>query len=250
MQKALAIYGSGSAGGTGEGECPVKVKAFLVEKLREKIAEAETFLKKRNVRLESLLMAEPFEFISLRDDAVEKILVSDESKKHYLNLANGVRRLYKAILPDPAANEFGPKRAVIVNIAEAIKSLEPEVDISEVMDQVEGLLDESIATEGYIIREPKGHEWGENVDLSKIDFDALREKFAKGKKRTEIEKLKAALEQKLKDLVELNRSRMDYLERFQRLIEEYKGLGINKLSHLASPLQAIFIRSSIKSSSK
>jgi hypothetical protein len=35
-----------------------------------------------------------------------------------------------------------------------------------------------------------------------------------------------------------------------RLPVTAKGLGINKLSHLASPLQAIFIRSSIKSSSK
>lgn len=223
MQKALAIYGSGSAGGMGEGECPVKVKAFLVEKLRAKISETESFLQKRDVRLDPLLKAEPFKFISLRDDAVEKILVSDESKKQYLNLANWVRRLYKAILPDSAANEFGPNRAVIVNIAEAIQSLEQEVDISEVMAQVEGLLDESIATEGYIIREPKGHGWDGKIDISQIDFDALKKKFSAGKKRTEIEKLKAALKQKLKILVELNRTRMDYLERFQRLIEEYNS---------------------------
>jgi type I restriction enzyme, R subunit len=223
MQKALAIYGSAAGGGSKEGECPVKVKAFLVKKLQEKTAETEAFLTQRGVLLEPLLSAEPFDYISLRDEARERILVSDESKKQYLNLANWVRRIYKAILPDPAANEFGPKRAVIVNIAEAIKSLEPEVDISEVLDQVEGLLDDSIATEGYIIHEPKGHGWGGKLDISQIDFDALRKKFVKGKKRTEIEKLKAALEQKLKVLIELNRSRMDYLERFQRMIEEYNS---------------------------
>ncbi|HXV21035.1 MAG TPA: HsdR family type I site-specific deoxyribonuclease, partial [Desulfuromonadales bacterium] len=227
MQKALAIYGSGAGGGVGEGECPVKVKAFLVEKLREKVAETEAFLNKVGSPLNGIQAARDFDFIARRDAAVEAILVSDESKKQYLGLANWVARIYKAILPDPAANEFGPKRAVIVNIAEAIRSLDPEVDITGVMEQVEGLLDESIAAEGYLIRDPKDTEYGGPIDISKIDFEALKAKFAKARKRTEIEKLKAALEQRLKTLVLLNRSRMDYLERFQRLIDEYNSGALN-----------------------
>ncbi len=223
MQKALAIYGSGSGGGTKEGECPVKVKTFLVERLGEKIAETEAFLKARDISLDDLLAVRDFDFIARRDEAVEAILVSGESKRAYMSLAHGVRRIYKAILPDPAANEFGPKRAVIVNIAEAIKSLEPVPDISGVMEQVEGLLDESIATEGYIIREPEEKGYGGKIDIAQIDFEALKEKFEKGKKRTEIEKLKSALENKLKAMLELNRTRMDYLERFQRMIEEYNS---------------------------
>jgi len=223
MQKALAIYGSGSGGGTREGECPVEVKAFLVEKLREKIAETEVFLKGKGISLEELLALKDFDFIARRDDAVEAVLASGESKRAYMSLAHWVRRIYKAILPDPAANEFGPRRAVIVNIAEAIKSLEPVPDISGVMEQVEGLLDDSIATEGYIIREPEEKGWGGKIDIAQIDFEALKEKFEKGKKRTEIEKLKSALQNKLMEMVELNRTRMDYLERFQRMIEEYNS---------------------------
>lgn len=222
MQKALAIYGSASGGDIPEEECPIKVKAFLVEKLRGKLIEAENFLKPLNISLEKMLAAEPWDYINLRDQAVEAILGSEESKRAYAGLANGVKRIYKAILPDPAANEFGPKRAVIVNIAEAIKSLEPEVDISEVLEQVEGLLDESIAAEGYIIRDPSVSEYGV-LDISQIDFEALKKQFNKGKKRTELEKLKTALERKLLTLLTLNRSRMDYLERFQRLIDEYNN---------------------------
>jgi type I restriction enzyme R subunit len=227
MQKALAIYGSGASGGAGEGECPVKLKAFLVEKLREKVAEVEAFLNKLGSPLNAIQAARDFDFIARRDAAVEAILVSEESKKQYLGLANWVARIYKAILPDPAANEFGSKRAVIVNIAEAIRSLDPEVDISGGMEQVEGLLDESIAAEGYLIRDPKDTEYGGPIDISKIDFEALKEKFAKAQKRTEIEKLKAALEQRFKTMVLLNRSRMDYLERFQRLIDEYNSGALN-----------------------
>jgi type I restriction enzyme R subunit len=223
MQQALAIYGSAKGGKAEEGECPVQIKEYLVARLAEKIAETENFLNKRDIQLTPLLVAEVLDFIALRDEAVEAILVSDDSKKQYLRLANQVRRLYKAILPDPAANSFGPSRAVIVNIAEAIKSLDPVPDISEVTEQVEGLLDQSIATEGYIIRDPSKTGYGGLIDISQIDFDALREKFAGNKKRTEIEKLRAALENKLRIMIELNRSRMDYLERFQQLIEEYNS---------------------------
>ena len=182
MQKALAIYGSASGDGIKEGECPVKVKAFLVEKLHDKLTETENFLKPLSVSLEKMLLTEPWDYINLRDQAVEAILVSDNSKKTFLGLANWVKRLYKAILPDPAANAFGPKRAVIINIAEAIKSLEPEVDISAVMEQVEGLLDESIATEGYIIRDPEETGYGGPIDISKIDFAALKKTIRQGEK--------------------------------------------------------------------
>jgi type I restriction enzyme R subunit len=238
MQKALAIYGSGAGGGVGEGECPVKLKAFLVERLREKVAETEGFLNGRGVELGKLLGADPFDFIARRDAAVEAILISEESKKAYLNLANWVARIYKAILPDPAANEFGPKRAVIVNLAEAIRSLDPEVDISGVMEQVEGLLDESVAAEAYIIHDTHKPEWERQYDLSQIDFDTLAKKFAKGKKRTEIEKLKAALARKISMMIELNRTRMDYLERFQSLIDEYNA-GAHNLDVMFENLKTI-----------
>jgi len=59
--------------------------------------------------------------------------------------------------------------------------------------------------------------------LSKIDFEALRKKFEAGQKRTEIERLKATLERKVRELVACNRTRMDFLERFQRLIDQYNN---------------------------
>ena len=51
----------------------------------------------------------------------------------------------------------------------------------------------------------------------------LRQKFATGAKRTETEKLKGQIEQKLKRMVQLNQSRVDFLEKFQTLIEEYNA---------------------------
>ena len=138
--------------------------------------------------------AEGFARIGLLDDAVEALVASEEIKRRYLDLANTVQRLYKAVLPDPTALEFAVEVTPVQVIADKIRALTPPADISLVMQQVEGLLDRSIATEGYIIREttaPYGDEhW---IDLSKIDFEKLAEKFKTGRKRTMNEKLEGTV---------------------------------------------------------
>ncbi len=118
-------------------------------------------------------------------------------------------------------------------LAKKIRALTPPADISGVMGQVEELLDASIAAEGYVIRETSaaygtaggaGEHW---VDLARMDFEALKERFAKGRKRTEAEKLKSQVRGKLKRMLRLNRTRMDYLERFQKMIDEYNAGSLN-----------------------
>jgi type I restriction enzyme R subunit len=221
LQKALAIYGSDYGGGVKEGETPVKDKKALVELLKTAIEETKAFCLEKGVELAKIQEAGGFLAVKLLDDAVEAIIVSDDSKKKYLSLAGNVDKLFRAILPDPMANEFSPVRILINVIAEKIRSLSPETDIDEVMGKVEDLLDDSIATDGYIIREPVGTD--HLVDLSQIDFKALKERFDKGRKRTEIEKLKGAINSKLKQMIKLNRTRMDYQEKFQKMIDDYNA---------------------------
>ena len=75
------------------------------------------------------------------------------------------------------------------------------------------------------------------IDLSNIDFDALRAAFEKGRKNTEAEKLKGQIASKLTKMVQLNRRRIDYLERFQALIDEYNAGSVNIESFFEKLLQ-------------
>ncbi len=92
------------------------------------------------------------------------------------------------------------------------------------MYDVEKLLDDSIAAEGYVIRQPVDDQL---IDLSRIDFDALKKKFDSGHKNIEVEKIKGKIAAKLKKMVRLNRMRMDYLEKFRKMIEEYNAGSMN-----------------------
>lgn len=218
LQKALAIYGSASGGGVKAGETPVQAKAALVEQLRDAIAQTTTFCTERGINLSQIQIAQGFERIRFVSDAVEAILINDQSKQRYLALTRNVTKLYKAILPDPAASEFGAMQYLFSAIAERIYSLNPEVDISEVTQAVEQLLDNSITAVEYVIHEPK-----QLVDLSQIDFEALKTQFQQGRKRTEAEQLKGAIALALKRMVRLNKSRINYWERFGQLIDEYNA---------------------------
>src|SRR5262249_22959980 len=170
----------------------------------------------------------PLQRIKLLDDAVEALIVNDEAKRTYLLLAAGAARLYRAILPDPTAAEFAPACALLAVLAEKIRSLTPPADISAVMGQVEELLDRSVASEQYVIRErPTTYTTRGSIDLSQIDFEALRKRFEEGRKRTEAERLRGAVHSKLQKLVRLNRTRMDYLAKFQEMIDAYNAGSLN-----------------------
>jgi len=54
-----------------------------------------------------------------------------------------------------------------------------------------------------------------------MDFEALKTKFEQSRKHIEAEKLKGAIGSKLKKMVQFNRTRVDYMERFQEMINEY-----------------------------
>ena len=66
--------------------------------------------------------------------------------------------------------------------------------------------------------------------MSEIDFDALKSKFERQRKRTEAEKLRGAVNAKLRRMVRLNRTRIDYLEQLQALIDEYNDgrIGVDQ----------------------
>ena len=241
LQKALAIYGSDAGGGVKSGECPVEMKAELVNALRNAIAEALAFCAERDVDIDRIQHSEGFQrvahldnaavnlvekqVIDAVDDAVEQVILNDDLKKRFLSLTSQVVGLYKAILPDPQANEFVAIKTCLAVLAEKIRSFTPEADIDDLMERVDELLDESISTKGFVIH---ATEKASIIDLSAIDFDALKAHFAKGRKHTQAETLKAVVEKKLEQMVEFNPTRVDYLEKFKKLIEEYnKGLDID-----------------------
>lgn len=99
--------------------------------------------------------------------------------------------------------------------------------------RIDELLDESVVVdnaEAFHQQEPQGayqivrkrRTW----DLSKIDFDKLREEFKQtAYKNIEIADLRGFLEQKVAQMLAVNKTRSDFAQRLQEIIDRYNAGG-------------------------
>jgi type I restriction enzyme R subunit len=217
LERALAIYGAGK-GGTN----PVKDKAQLVAALREAIASATAFCGVHGVDLAAMeaLPLGGMELLSAMENAINALIGPDAVRRDFFGHEKLVNTLYRAVKPDPAVLEFTQRVAGIAALAAAVRAkMSPNPpDISEIMGQITGLLDASIA--GLSVRE----DGPPPIDLSKINFEALAQRFKQSKhKNTDLEALKAAVRARLERLVRLNRTRADFAEKFEALIDSYNA---------------------------
>jgi len=226
LKKALAIYGSASGGSVKEGELPVEAKKALVEELRTALDEAKTFLRGVGSDLPKIINAkDEFTFISMKDDAINDILVNDQSKAQFITHALKVERLFQAILPDVSAGQFSRERKVIQIIAEGVRNNNSQdiINLSSVMAEVNRVLDKSIKVkEQYVIKNAAGSHV---LDMSKVDFEALKKIFDNSRKHIEIDKLRGKLTAQLQAMLQLNKSRVDYASKFEGLIADYNKGG-------------------------
>ncbi|MEJ7569348.1 MAG: type I restriction enzyme endonuclease domain-containing protein, partial [Gaiellaceae bacterium] len=227
LERALAIYGA--ATGDERIDAPIQDKADLVAALAQAIEECSELCERYDVDLGELRSATGFEFIALRDAAVEALLVDDEVREAFLAAARRARKLFKAVLPDPAAAGQQATVAVIRVLAERIIDLSvgERPDITEVADAVDALLDRSVGAEEYVIRAAaEGVDKDPVIDLSKIDFDALSAQFA-GRKRSETERFAALVRDRAVSAARRNSTRHELVERIEQLIATYNAGSLN-----------------------
>ncbi|MBK8115117.1 MAG: type I restriction endonuclease subunit R [Candidatus Accumulibacter sp.] len=217
LEKGLAIYGAGK-----DGKTPVRDKQQLVEELRKAVVDATAFCAAHGVMLAEIeaTPAGSLERLSRIQDGMNALISPDPLRRDFFAHERLVSTLYRAVKPDPSALEFASRVACLTTLAEAIRAkLNPNPpDISQVMGQINGLLDQSIT--GHEIRE----QGPPALDLSKINFEALAQRFKESKhKNTDLEVLKAAIRAQLEKMIQLNRTRADFAEKFEALIETYNA---------------------------
>jgi len=158
------------------------------------------------------------------EDGANLLLAPEVVKREFLARARLVDALYGAVKPDPVAVEFAVRCGSIRALADYIRNRSDPPDISHVMQGIKELLDRSIGAEPFKIKEKEKASGTQGIDLSKIDFEKLAKRFEKKKPTSsDLERLKAAVKAQLERMVRLNRTRADYLEKFEALIEAYNS---------------------------
>ena len=239
LEKALAIYAKGRGGAT-----PVRDKQQLLGELRRAMQAAEGFCGAHGVQLAEIeeSPAGSLERLTRIADAVDRLISPDTVRKDFLANARWANTLYQAVLPDPTVSEWASRISCLNLIGSVIRERtgDGSADISGVMATINSLLDGSIAADGFRVRErPDGYGREATIDLSAIDFETLAKRFGKTqRKNVELEKLRAAIRAHLERLVRVNRTRADYQQKFEELIESY-NLGTRNIDELFRELLAL-----------
>ena len=233
LKKALADYATGEdelkeGEEITDGELPVEEKEKLFDLLKEAIHEIEVYCLPLDIQLTLILEScDIFENIGLFESFADKLLSNEDYKKNFFVYSNTVEGLFEACKPDiyDRKDEF--------DLLEVIRYLRKIVDRKKFSGDLDNarakyadIIDQSITTAAEQDAKEQGFEIKQSreIDLSKFDFDKLKEKFHRTEhKHIEIEDLKLFIEDKLAKIIDQNVTRINFAERLQKIIDEYNS---------------------------
>lgn len=216
LRKALADYTNNPHGK--EGEDPVIDKHELTVRISALTREIEFFLEDQGYDLEALFVAKGFDRVNQIKNAADAVSVTDESKKHFGIMVRELFKMHKFV----TSKELEPR---LVSSYDAIRAIYSQInkrvehaDTTDLMVELQHIIDDHID-----IKSISGEQKNEaKFDISEIDFSKLSQEFAKTKHpHLLLDDLRDVIEERLVAAFKENPLRIDFFERYERIIEEY-----------------------------
>lgn len=226
LEKAYSIYGEGEKGNSdgdktpsgGKGESPVEKLAKLADELEESIRATKGYLKELGFNLADLMNAKPMEKLAKINEATDIVSLNETTRTKFEIMARDVFRKYKALYPEDEIKPFIKQFNAIEAIYDALNQKVKTADITEIMMQLQEVVNESVFINEVAESEP------EYIDLSNLDFDKLKAAFQKVKrKNTLVFDLQKAIEKKLEQMIKENPLRLEFYEKYKEIIKEYNN---------------------------
>ena len=242
MKKALKDYAQGQDPDT---EPTVREKTELFRLLDEAIALGVAFCRSHSVHLDQIAAAgDIFKQVAAFEDYADRLLVKDELRKTFAVYENTITSLYEACKPEVLGRSVVRSVAVFQYLRGVIDVHVDQVDVDAVALKIGELLDASVVVDKSRVAEPDAGDTfaitkrGKVWDLSKIDFDKLKQDFRQATHRNiEIADLRAFVEKKLAEMLAQNATRTDFAERLRGIIEHYNAGGVSNESYFEELLK-------------
>jgi type I restriction enzyme R subunit len=227
MKKALAAYALGSEG---QEDFPLQDKSTLFDLLDDAISEGLSFCRERKIDLKSVLdTKEVFKNLGKFNTFADILLTKDEWRKEFTIYENTISALYEACKPEIYKQ---PRQLVHVfqYLREVLDALIDGQDVDAVSRRISQLLDESVVTADKQSAENQPEfkivQTGKTWNLSKINMDTLKAEFKKSEfQHIEITDLRAFIEKKLEQMLARNITRIDFAQRYQKIVDQYNSGG-------------------------
>lgn len=215
LRKALADYTVNKSGSNGTD--PTIDKGELIERVLEVISACKEFLHSNNFELKALVEAKDFAKLALLGDAKNAISDSRENIKQFMTYANELNRMMKYLDRNDISDMDRAYKDAIIAIFDEFKKKKKHDDNVDLMVQINDILGDYV-----VIEKIDDSSFAKRFDISKINFDLLRREFAKAKQQNlMIMDLDELIQTRLDSMLKSNPKRVDYYERYQKIIEEY-----------------------------
>ncbi len=227
MKKALKDYAQGQ---DGQDEPPVREKKELFKLLDDAIAQGVGFCRERGIYLDELLKGKDvFKSVSQFAANADKLLSKDDWRKGFAVHENTITSLYEASKPEILGSPTVRSVAAFQYLRGVVDSIIEQKDTDAASLRIGELLDESLVVDGSVgFTEGKPEfritQSGKTWDLSKIDFEKLKEDFQNATyKNIQISDLRAFIQHKLDQMLQQNATRADFAQRLQGIIDAYNA---------------------------
>jgi type I restriction enzyme R subunit len=222
LRKALATFagqGDGSHGGEEGGKTdPAKPDEALLADLAEAIALVLAFLNDRGVSLDDIIIKKGFGRNAAILAAKEAANENDERRKRFEVMCREVFIKFKACINVKGVNAHRGEYDAINVVYKSLQKDRDGADITDIIRQLQQVVDEVIKVQPNRVAAAKQVPY----DISKIDFDRLRREFERSPaKRTTVQNLKQAIDQKLRRLLGRNPLRTDFQQHYEKIVDEY-----------------------------
>ncbi len=219
LREALAQYALGDDDDGQTGGDIVEPIEELVKSLVQAIEAAEKHLRQLGFEATRLRGAKGFDRIQALRDAVDVLYASDEAKRRFEIVARQVFIRFKALLMEPSSYAFAERHDNIEAIYKKLEEKRDVADVTEVLKELHKIVNEAIRAQ----QPGEDHAEGLTVDLSQLDFEKLRNEFAKKVKRKHaaLQDIRDVVEAKLQQMLGRNPLMMDYHRRYVEIVAEY-----------------------------
>ena len=215
LRKALADY-TANVGGQDGGD-PTVDKELLIARIVELIAQTNAFMDELGFDLSALVVAKDFAKQALIKTGANAVCGNMEDKKEFQTYASELVRVMKYLQREDLTEDQVQYRDAIVAIYKELQLKRKHADNTDLMVEINRIISENLTLEPTA-----GTGDSKQFDISKIDFDLLRQEFAKAAhKKLIIKDLTDLVEERIKQMLLRNPGRMDYYDRYQTIIKEY-----------------------------
>ena len=221
---------------------PVKDIDKLLDNLDLSIKETSSFLKSLNIDLDKIIEeTDILERLEILRKAYNTIIEKDADKEKFKVLSNTMINLYEASKPEVFEKGWeNEKFPPIKYINDLFYNTIDDQKIDRARHKMQQILDNSVVAEDAVNENEHVIKGSKVIDLTKLDVSDIKKRIKETPyKAVEIDDLRDFVEELLEQMINKNRTRIKFSERYKGIIDRYNAGGTENEDYYEQLLKLI-----------